>query len=220
MKKLILSILTFGIVSSGISQAVSDRNTIPVGVNLNRVLRMSINTGGNIEFSFNTINQYKLGISGDQVTSGSQGRAAANPMYVTTFTVASSTKWRLDYGAEETTFIGVDDPGNVGFLLNNVGYSLVSTGTHVFGTELVSAPTNNGAEVAALEAYPTILITDGANAAADAGDATDNAFTMTWRCGTKEGTGLTTPMNPTALIEQGLAPDRYVTNVLFNLIAL
>ena len=56
------------------------------------------------------------------------------------------------------------------------------------------------------------------DAAANAGDATDNAFTMTWRCGTAEGTG--TPMNTDKLIEQGLAPDRYVTNVLFNLIAL
>lgn len=220
MKKLILSFLAFGIISSGISQAVSDRNTIPVGVNLNRVLRMTINTGGNIEFTFNTINQYKSGISGDQATSASQGRAAANPMYITTFDVASSTKFRIDYGAEDATFIGVDNPGNTGLALNNVGYSIVSGGAHAFGTELTSTPTNDGAEVAALETYPTILMTDGGNAAANAGDATDNSFTMTWRCGTAEGTGLTTPMNQTALIEQGLTPDRYVTNVLFNLIAI
>jgi len=219
MKKLILSFFAFGIVSSGISQAVSDRNTIPVGVNLNRVLRMTINTGGNIEFTFNTINQYKNGISGDQATSTSQGRAAADPMYVTTFDIASSTKWRLDYGAEDLTFIGVDNPGNTALTLNNVGYSIVSAGTHAFGTELASAPTNAGAEVAALEAYPTPLITDNANAAANAGDATDNSFTMTWRCGTAEG-GATTPMNTVALIEQGLTPDRYVTNVLFNLVAI
>ena len=221
MKKISISLIVLFIASAGISQAVSDRNTIPVAVNLNRVLRMSVNTGGNIEFTFNTINQYKNGISGDLATSGSAGTAAANSMYITSFTIAASTKWRLDYGAEDATFIGVDNPGNTAFLLNNVGFSLASTGAHAFGTELVSLPTNGGTEVAALQAYaPVALITDGANVAANAGDATDNAFTMTWRCGTAEGTGLTTPMNQVKLIEQGITPDRFVTNVLFNLIAL
>ena len=220
MKKILLSIFTFSILGSGISQAVSDRNTIPVAVNLNRVLRMSVNTGGNIEFTFNTIAQYKNGISGDLVTSGSAGTAAANPMYITSFTIAASTKWRLDYGAEDATFIGVDNPGNTAFTLDNVGFSLGETGAHAFGTELASVPTNAGVEVAALQAYPIVLITDGANVAANAGDATDNAFTMTWRCGTAEGTGLVTPMNQVKLIEQGITPDRFVTNVLFNLIAL
>ena len=220
MKKISISLIVLFIASAGISQAVSDRNTIPVAVNLNRVLRMSVNTGGNIEFTFNTINQYKNGISGDLATSGSAGTAAANPMYITSFTIAASTKWRLDYGAEDATFIGVDNPGNTAFILDNVGFTLGETGAHAFGTELASVPTNAGVEVAALQAYPVVLIDDGGNAAANAGDATDNAFTMTWRCGTAEGTGLTTPMNQVNLIEQGITPDRFVTNVLFNLIAL
>ena len=220
MKKILTTIFAVSILGSGISQAVSDRNTIPVAVNLNRVLRMSVNTGGNIEFTFNTIAQYKNGISGDLATSGSAGTAAANPMYITSFTIAASTKWRLDYGAEDATFIGVDNPANTAFTLDNVGFSLGETGAHAFGTELASIPTNAGAEVAALQPYPVVLLTDGGNAAANAGDATDNAFTMTWRCGTAEGTGLTTPMNQVKLIEQGITPDRFVTNVLFNLIAL
>ena len=213
MKKLLLPIFVFGIISSGISQAVSDRNTIPVAVNLNRVLRMSVNTGGNIEFTFNTIDDYKNGLSGDAATSTSANPATSNPMYLTTFTVAASTKWTLQYGAEEGTFIGVDNPAST-LALNNVGFNLASTGTHVFGTELVSAPTTNGGVIADLDVYPTALIADGANAAANAGDATDNAFTMTWRVGTAEG-----DMFATKLIEQSITPDRYVTNVLFNLVA-
>ena len=213
MKKLLLPIFVFGIIYSGISQAVSDRNTVPVAVNLNRVLRMSVNTGGNIEFTFNTIDDYKNGLSGDAATSSSANPATSNPMYVTTFTVAASTKWTLQYGAEEGTFIGVDNPAST-LALNNVGFNLASTGTHVFGTELVSAPTTNGGVIADLDVYPTALIADGANAAANAGDATDNAFTMTWRVGTAEG-----DMFATKLIEQSITPDRYVTNVLFNLVA-
>ena len=213
MKKLLLTIFVFGIISSGISQAVSDRNTVPVAVNLNRVLRMSVNTGGNIEFTFNTIDDYKNGLSGDAATSTSANPATSNPMYLTTFTVAASTKWTLQYGAEEGTFIGVDNPAST-LALNNVGFNLATTGTHAFGTELVSAPTTGGTVIADLDVYPTALIADGANAAANAGDATDNAFTMTWRVGTAEG-----DMFATKLIEQSITPDRYVTNVLFNLVA-
>jgi hypothetical protein len=215
MKKILLSILVFGIISSGLSQAVSDRNTIPVAVNLNRVLRMSVNTGGNIEFTFNTIDDYKNGLSGDAATSTSANPATSNPMYVTTFTVAASTKWTLQYGAEEATFIGVDNPAST-LALNNVGFNLASTGTHVFGNagELVSAPTTSGTVIADLDAYPTALIADNGQAAANAGDATDNAFTITWRVGTAEG-----DMNAIKLIEQSVTPDRYVTNVLFNLVA-
>ena len=174
---------------------------------------MSVNTGGNIEFTFNTIDDYKNGLSGDAATSTSANPTTSNPMYVTTFTVAASTKWTLQYGAEEGTFIGVDNPAST-LALNNVGFNLASTGTHVFGTELVSAPTTNGGVIADLDVYPTALIADGANAAANAGDATDNAFTMTWRVGTAEG-----DMFATKLIEQSITPDRYVTNVLFNLVA-
>lgn len=213
MKKLLLPIFVFGIIFPGISQAVSDRNTVPVAVNLNRVLRMSVNTGGNIEFTFNTIDDYKNGLSGDAATSTSANPTTSNPMYVTTFTVAASTKWTLQYGAEEATFIGVDNPAST-LALTNVGFNLASTGTHAFGTELVSTPTTGGTVIADLDVYPTALIADGANAAANAGDATDNAFTMTWRVGTAEG-----DMNAIKLIEQSVTPDRYVTNVLFNLIA-
>ena len=70
MKKnltVLLAALLMG--GTAFGQAVSDRNIIPVAVNLNQVLRMNINNGGNIEFMFNTIDEYKLGISGDAGTS-------------------------------------------------------------------------------------------------------------------------------------------------------
>ena len=66
MKKkamVILGMLAIGFV--GFSQAVKDRQVIPVAVNLNQVLRMTITNGGNIEFVFNSIDDYRLGLSGD-----------------------------------------------------------------------------------------------------------------------------------------------------------
>jgi len=56
MKKLtflLAGFLLYGTTSN--AQAVRDRNVIPLAVNLNQVLRMSITDGGNIEFTFNII---------------------------------------------------------------------------------------------------------------------------------------------------------------------
>lgn len=223
MKKInfVAALLFCGLTVS--AQAVKDRNVIPVAVNLNQVLRMSISNGGNIEFVFNTINDYKNGLSATNAVSGT--------MYETNFSVSSSTRWKLTYGAETATFQGTDNPANT-LALDNVGYLLTETGAHDFEAgaqgattaELYSAPTNGGAEVAALEVYPQVLIEDndqvGADAASNAGDASDNVFQMSWRVGTKEiGATVAKTMNPVALIDQSPSPaaDRYVANVLFEL---
>lgn len=212
------------------SQAVKDRNVVPVAVTLNQVLRMTITNGGNIEFVFNTIDDYKNGLSADQATSGSANPATSETMYKTDFTVSSSTRWQLSYGAEEATFIGTDNPANT-LALDNVGFSLDENGLYSFNAAgtlipnaanpeaLLSVPTVNGTQVSALQTYPVVLIQDaGSTTDANAGDAADNSFTINWRCGTTE-TGGTVPMNAVSLINQSPspAPDRYVVNVLFEL---
>ena len=201
---------------STFAQAVKDRNIIPVAVNLNQVLRMNITNGGNIEFVFNTIADYKNGIG-----------KTNDAMYLTSFEVASSTRWALDFGAETTNFIGNDNPlhllpiDNVGLKLNNLGSHKFDASLALIGADptkqLFSAITDNTTNTIALPVYPSTLITDNTTAAANAGDAVDNKFSINWRCGTKEGT-----MNGTALIDQkpSPTPDRYVVNVLFDLSAL
>lgn len=229
MKNLSILAVAVFVFQFSFGQAVRDRNVIPVAVNLNQVLRMTISNGGNIEFTFNTIDQYKNGISGDQATSVSAGTVGSNPMYVTDFVVASSTRWKVTYGAEEATFLGTDNPANT-LLLDNVGYTITESGTHGFetggakgttaGEELWSIPTNSATEVAALQVYPVVLMEDNdSGTQANAGDETDNVFQMIWRCGTVEGQGDTTPMNAQNLIDQqpSPTPDRYVVNVLFDL---
>ena len=198
------------------AQAVRDRNVIPVAVNLNQVLRMSIYDGGNIEFVFNTIDDYRDGLSGD-AASASANAAASFGFYQSSFTISSSTEWDLMYGAENATFIGVDDGTTPNTLaLDNVGYTLAPTAgaNHTFGTgEIISAPTTDGTVVADLDQYPVELIGWDNTGASNAGDEADNNFTITWRCGTAEG-----DMNAVSLIEQtGVDPDRYVVNVLFEL---
>jgi hypothetical protein len=219
-------LLIFGL--TAFSQAVKDRNVVPVAVTLNQVLRMTITNGGNIEFVFNTIDDYKNGLSADALASGSANPVTSNTFYRTDFTVASSTRWKLVYGAEEATFIGTDLATHT-IALNNVGFRLVSNGTNVFGaagapkgtagSQLFSTPTNNGTEVSALRIYATDLIEDNdLPTDSNAGDASDNSFTLNWRCGTAEA-GAANPMNLVRLIDQSPspAPDRYIVNVLFDL---
>ncbi|MCB0395176.1 MAG: hypothetical protein KDD36_00900 [Flavobacteriales bacterium] len=230
MKRNLLFIGMLGIISQvSFGQAVRDRQVIPVAVNLNQVLRMTITNGGNIEFVFNTIDDYKNGLSGDQGTSSSANPAASEPFYKSDFTVASSTRWKVTYGSEEATFIGTDNPANT-LALDNVGFTIVNGGGHNFegtglakattaGAELFSTPTDNANTGTALQAYPVDLIEDNDDAtSANAGDATDNSFQLVWRCGTAEAFTVN-PMNTVKLIDQqpSPTPDRYVTNVLFEL---
>ena len=182
------------------AQPVSDRAVVPVAVTLNQILRLNVTNGGNIEFVFNRIDQYENGI-------------ANSAMYDTDIDVSSSTRWELAIGAEDATFIGTDDPTNILFTLDNVGYQIISNGAHAFGTELTD-PANANAGVVALTAFSTTVIgSASALAGGNSGDRDDNNFTINWECGTTNGT-----MNATALIDQDLAPDRYVTNVLMDLV--
>jgi hypothetical protein len=210
------------------AQAVKDRNVIPVAVSLNQVLRMTITNGGNIEFVFNSIDDYKKGLS-SVGTSGAQNPVGTQDFYKTDFTVSSSTRWKLTYGAEEAKFLGTDNPANK-LDLDNVGFSISHVGLrNIFetpgelkgatvGASLYSAPTDNASQVTALQVYPTDLIEDNAQDVANAGDAADLSFTLNWRCGTAEA-GTVFPMNSVKLIDQTTSPtpDRYVVNVLFDL---
>jgi hypothetical protein len=210
------AVILVSLIASTLSnaQAVRDRNVIPVAVNLNQVLRMSIYDGGNIEFVFNTIDDYRDGLSGD-AASASANAAASFGFYQSSFTISSSTEWDLMYGAENASFIGVDDGTTPNTLaLDNVGLQLSANGAHTFGTgELISAPTTLATVVADLDQYPIELIGWDNTGASNAGDEADNDFTITWRCGTAEG-----DMNAVSLIEQtAVDPDRYVVNVLFEL---
>jgi hypothetical protein len=212
------------------SQAVKDRSVIPVAVNLNQVLRMTITNGGNIEFVFNTIDDYKNGLS-SEVASASANPATSQSLYKTDFSVSSSTRWELTYGTEEASFLGTDHP-TAAFDITNVGFTITNNGANTFegaallksatpGASLWSVPTKNATEVAALQTYPIVLITDNGTVNANAGDAVDNSFTLNWRCGTAEA-GAVVPMKNVKLIDQNPSPvaDRYVVNVIFDVASL
>jgi len=187
MKKLLLSIFIIGIYFTGFGQAVTDNATIPVSINLNAILRLNVVSGGNIEFSFNTIGDYTNGI-------------APTARYRTTFTVASSSDFDVDLLAEDANFVGVDDATHT-LNLNYVAHTVAATGTGsanstVTGrTDLTNTATT---------------IVQPATPAHNGGDINANVFTIDWECATSNTGGGT-------LLGTNTAPDRYTTNVFLIL---
>ncbi|MCF6366126.1 MAG: hypothetical protein L3J35_07980 [Bacteroidales bacterium] len=193
MKKLTISFLAI-ILSLGVafSQPVSDMGIIPVGVTLNSILRLNVTSGGNLEYSINTMSQYTSGV-------------AAGAPYITTFTVASSVDFNVDMYADAATFTGVDQsvtPNTM--LIDNLGYEMAvtpgATGVDATDWNLIAA-------VQGMLVSPGATIIAGINGAS-AGDITQNDFTINWRFGTMEGS-----MNAGTLLSQDLSSDRYVVNV-------
>jgi hypothetical protein len=197
MKKLALLFLGLFIYAANVNAQVDDRAVIPVAVTLNSILRLNVTSGGNIEFNFNTLEDYQSGIN------------TGSP-YQTKFNVASSVNWDVFMYAEDANLIGTDEIGGGNVMtLDNIGYHVSSDGT--IGTDLAFSfndPTDPGPLT---NIATTILVGyDGTNS--NAGDINQNNFTIHWRCGTQEGT-----MNAQSILEQTIAADRYATNVFLML---
>jgi hypothetical protein len=194
MKKVSLFFVGFLMGISLIAQPVIDNAIIPVAVNLNSILRLNVTSGGNIEFTVNTINQYSTGI-------------ANGPRYQTDFTVASSVDFDVELYAEDDALYGTDNVGN-SMALDNIGYTVVSTGGGADGTNWdLPAATDGLADNTGI-----VEIVQSNYAGAGAGNVVQNAFQIQWELGTT-GTG----MNAATLLAQSIAPDRYTTNVFLVL---
>lgn len=203
MKKLSSLLLAVFVASiSSFAQPVADRAVVPVAVTLNQILRLNIVDGGNIEFVFNNVADYKSGMSGGQE-------------YRTDFNVASSTPWALQIWAEDATFTGNDDPGNT-MALGYVGFSIVNnSGNHLLDGNTISVVDNADTEAKILTNAASTLVgcavTTGTSNCA--GDVADNSMRILWQAGTGAN-----DMIATSFIDAGLDPDRYTNNVFLDLI--
>lgn len=178
---------------------VSDNAVIPVSVTLNSILRLTVVSGGNIQFVVNTIEDYMFGIPN-------------SPRYTTRFNVASSRDFDVLIYAESATFAGMDydatddgtgNPiGSTGFPIGNIGF-LVDDGV---GTATVG--TNNYNTVS-----PLSTATTPALVAVSGGSSTVNIFDIQWELGTAAVLG-----SDPSLLEQNIAPDTYVGNVFINIV--
>ncbi len=213
-KSIITSAIALIITGSAFAQPVSDRAVIPLGVTLQQILRISVTNGGNIEFVFNTITDYKTGIAN-----------GATGFYDSRFTIASSTNFELHMGAEDATLIGTDNPvrtlalNNVGFLFAFNGLRTVTTTHHAMGL----AYNNSNTIINGLRQFTGVNATDGLltnGVLGNGGDILDNDFTINWSVGIIPASAGTNPTNGTSILSQSIAADRYVTNVFLDINAL
>jgi len=200
MKKVSLFFLIIGISAASFGQAVADNAIIPISITLNSILRMNVTSGGNIDFTVNTLEQYENGI-------------ANSPRYQTKFTVASSTDFWVQLYAEDDAFYGSDDVGN-SMPLSIVGYSLTSDGSN--STDAVNNLTPDAGSWVDLTENEATIVASGGGANTNAGDNNANNFTIYWELGTDNtggGSGAGT------LKSGSYASDRYATNVFLVLSA-
>jgi len=198
MKKVLLGLFILIGGQAAMAQPVSDNAVIPVSVTLNSILRLTVVTGGNIEFVVNTIDQYTTGI-------------ANAPRYTTNFTVASSVNFNVELSTEDASFMGTDNPAS-GMLLGNVAYTTVKN-TASTGAD----PANWTLQGITALAQPAAVIVNGSGVGVNsAGSTTQNNFDIQWELGTA---GAQTASGLGSLLSQSIAPDRYVTNVYLQLIA-
>ena len=162
MKKLLLGAAMLLFAQVGFGQAVADQAVIPVSVTLNSILRLTVTSGGNIQFVVNTIDEYTNGI-------GNSTR------YTTAFTVASSRDFDVLLNSETADLVGTDNAANT-IPADFVGYAVPDTGNGAtFNADAGSEQGLTLAQFTIVDASP-------------AGDVVANAFTIEWRLGTAEGT--------------------------------
>lgn len=184
------------------AQPVADRAVVPVAVTLNQILRLNIVDGGNVEFVFNNVADYKAGL-----VSGTQ--------YQTDFNIASSTPWALLIYAEDASFTGNDDPAN-SMSIGYVGFSIVNNGgAHLLDGNTISVVDNADSQAKILTNAASTLVgcavTTGTSNCA--GDVADNSMRILWQAGTGAD-----DMIGTSFIDAGIDPDRYTNNVFLDLI--
>jgi len=190
----LLSILAYN--ASSYAQAVDDRAVIPVAVTLNSILRLNVKSGGNIEFKFNTLEQYQTGIGNTSE-------------YDTQISVASSVNWQLTLGAEDGYLIKTDtvsvDAGAQDMDLDYIGFTVDDDNSS-------NTSTNNATSVTDLDQITSASpILENGGGTGNAGSAHENSFTIHWEC----ATGTSPVLGP--LLGSNLTGGRYATNVFLIL---
>jgi len=159
-------------------------------------LVINIVSGWSIEFVFDEFIEYHNGINTGQATF---------------IRIGSIYDWKLQFKADQLTFIGVYDAAHH-MELNNLGLLIESIGTNQDdGSNII-----NNAKYAqvALESSDITILTKGN--LTNKGYGIENSFTLNWEMGTQQGN-----MNTTSIFEQMAAglvdADTYTVNVILTL---
>jgi len=187
MKKLfsILGLLLAGFTAN--AQQVSDMAVIPIGVTLNSIMRLTVTSGGNIEFVVNTMQQYEEGVPN------------ATP-YTTTFDVSSSSDFYVTLAADNVNMIGTVNNEHV-MPVDFLAYEVVAPSS---GSSSSSLPTIGAGNLSNTE---TAIV---GNSSTAVGGGSYTGIQIKWSLEAE-----TTGTSSAKLL--GLPSDRYTVNAYLQL---
>jgi hypothetical protein len=187
MKKLVL---LFGMLFALQAALMAQQTTgnITFNAHLNQTFNLIIVNGDVQEITFATAADYNNGVvAGVGILPGSS-----------LINIEATEDW--DLTIECPDFLPFGANGGTGVIpIDNLGYEITENGAHGLATNEVTYLAGNPDPVALTNApAPCISM----NTVSDAGDATDNAFTLTWQMGTMLG-----DMHGTSMFDQMAAGD-------------
>lgn len=190
---LFAAILIFA--ASGL-KAQTDVENVSLTVILTDVFDLTISSGAAITFTFDTPAEWNSGMT------------APDGGTTTDITVDATQDWEITISSPDLTDGATGTMG-----ADNVGvYCTDNGGNHSIGAEVSCAYTAVGSPLA-LPNAATVLLDNGTG---NAGDATDNAFSINWECGT-----MNAPMNATSMLQHVASGDfptgTYTSTVVLTL---
>ncbi len=185
MKKITIILGLLLVIQTVDVKAQTDTEVVNFTATLVTVLNLNVTGGDNQTVTFDTPDQYNLGV---------------DVVGVTTITIESIDAWDLKINAPDFS-----DGASATIPINNLGVWCEATGTHLIGTEVSCSNVDLSTSMGITNADQTLLDNTGSNGG-NGGDASDNAFNLNWTMGTMQGT-----MNTASMFDQ--LSDGTIANV-------
>ncbi len=184
-------------------RAQTDFDVVNFTAILSGVVDITVVTGNNQTATFATAAQYNGGVwEGAGINTG-----------ISTITCQATSNWNLQMRAAD--FLPVNP---LAIPINNLGVWIVATGGHQNGVDVAFSCTS-AATTQGLTNLDAMLI-DVVLPAGNEGDASDNAFTLHWRMGTRDNAS----MNPLSMFDQmalgNFGLGTYTTQVILTMTAI
>ncbi|PTN10549.1 hypothetical protein [Mangrovibacterium marinum] len=180
-----LAFIAFSSFASNDKDGVESSEVITLTARLNSTIALDMDNS-DIVFEFNELNDFRNGLGGYEKA------------YQSTGTISATANWNLSFFAKKDF---THTSGNT-MPLDNVGLSAKFTGKNSI------ADYSNQQPLKLSKQSRLILGYNGSTT--NAGDASDNAFTIYWEMGTKKN-----DMNGTSIYDQNLKKGEYKTEVEF-----
>jgi len=183
MKKIVL-ILGLAVAMQTVMMAQVTEQEVLFNAHLLSTFNLNLTGGGTQEITFTVAADYNNGVTGPALNGIDPGN--------TTITVEATEPWYITIECDDDNFAEVTGTGDIP--VDNVGVYCAATGTYQFGTE-VECDYVSTATILGLTMAPVTLIYNGSG---NAGDATDNMYTLNWEMGTMRNAS----MHATSMFDQ------------------